>query len=331
VNASSGASGYAWTFGSLGQSQTQDPILNVNTPSVVNVELVASNLYNCADTVVKVVKVYGKPEANFNPLNSEGCVPFLLNLSSTSINATNSYWDFGNGNSATGSSVTETYNQPGYYSITLIANEDSICYDTLRVVNSVNVKPIPMADFTFTQVDTIIDPSGIFQFVNLSNDAIWYEWDFGDGSPIIKDKDPIHRFYNNGVYYITLYAYHQDGCPDTAVLPITINFLGSLFIPNAFSPDAGTNETKYFIPKGVGLSEFQIDIFSPYGEKVWSSTTLSDGQPSDRWDGTFNSKPLPQGAYVWKAQAVFQNGKIWEGMSYEDKKPERTGSVMIIR
>jgi len=191
--------------------------------------------------------------------------------------------------------------------------------------------PKSHSDFTFSQVDTLVDPSGIYQFTNLSINAIRYEWDFGDGSGINTEKDPIHRFYNNGVYYVILYAFNQEDCPDTAVYPITVEFLGSLFIPNAFSPDAGTDETKYFIPKGVGLSEFNIDIFSPYGEKVWSSSMLSNGQPSEKWDGTFKERPLPQGAYVWKAHAVFQNGRIWDGMSYEGRKPIKTGSVMIIR
>lgn len=118
---------------------------------------------------------------------------------------------------------------------------------------------------------------------------------------------------------------------DTSFQIINVDFLGSLFIPNAFSPDAGTIETMYFIPKGVGIQEYLIEIFSPYGEKVWSSTKLDNGQPAEKWDGTLNGKPLPQGAYVWKAYALFGNGKIWEGMKFEDKKPTKVGSVTILR
>jgi|JI10StandDraft_1071094.scaffolds.fasta_scaffold07917_3 PKD repeat protein len=331
ANSSIGASSYEWNFGTLGQSLTQDPVLTVNTPTIINVSLIASNLYSCSDTLLYPLKVYGKPEASFNPLSTEGCIPLTITFNSTSINAGNAYWDLGNGTMVSGVSATTTYYQSGSYSITLIANEDSICFDTLSISNAVIAKSIPNADFTFSQVDTLVDPSGIYQFTNLSINAIRYEWDFGDGSGINTEKDPIHRFYNNGVYYVILYAFNQEDCPDTAVYPITVEFLGSLFIPNAFSPDAGTDETKYFIPKGVGLSEFNIDIFSPYGEKVWSSSMLSNGQPSEKWDGTFKERPLPQGAYVWKAHAVFQNGRIWDGMSYEGRKPIKTGSVMIIR
>ena len=108
-------------------------------------------------------------------------------------------------------------------------------------------------------------------------------------------------------------------------------FFGSLFIPNAFSPDVGTDQTKYFIPKGAGIAEYSIEIYSPFGERVWSSIDLEEGQPTGKWDGTKNNSPLPQGAYAWKAKVIFQNGNIWPGMSYFGQPPKKTGTVMIIR
>ncbi|MFM9026728.1 MAG: gliding motility-associated C-terminal domain-containing protein, partial [Bacteroidota bacterium] len=113
---------------------------------------------------------------------------------------------------------------------------------------------------------------------------------------------------------------------------ITIDYLGSLFIPNAFSPGLGDDETGYFIPKGVGLREFLVEIFSPYGERVWWSDKLVDGQPVEKWDGTHNRKDVPQGAYVWQIRAIFERGVAWQGMQYGPGEPfRRTGSVNVIR
>ncbi|MFN6093273.1 MAG: hypothetical protein ACK44N_12715, partial [Bacteroidota bacterium] len=66
-------------------------------------------------------------------------------------------------------------------------------------------------------------------------------------------------------------------------------------------------------------------------EKVWSSNKLNNGQPDEKWDGNFNNKPVPQGAYVWKVDALFQNGNRWNGMSYKGEPPSTYGSLMIIR
>ena len=331
TNQSTGASSFNWTFGSLGQSTTQDPVLPVTSPVTIPVSLTSVNVFGCSATIQKNVKVYGNPVADFTPIQSQGCDPFTVLFNSTSTNASSATWYFGTGDTVTGSSVIYTYNQPGVYPVTLIADEDSICFDTLTVSGSVVVLNSPVADFSLAPVDTLFDPSGIYQFTNGSIDAVRWEWDFGDGTSAVTAANPMHRFTNNGTYYVTLIAYASNDCPDTIVYPVEVDYLGSLFIPNAFSPDAGTDETGFFIPRGAGLAEFLIEVFSPYGEKVWSSDKLLNGQPTEKWDGTFQSRPLPQGAYVWKVEAIFQNGQVWKGMSYEGEKPKRVGSLMIIR
>ena len=142
----------------------------------------------------------------------------------------------------------------------------------------------------------------------------------------------MHRYYINGEKTINLIVLNQFGCPDTSSQIIIIDFLGSLFIPNAFSPNGGTDETKYFTPKGVGLTSYLIEVFSPYGERVWYSDLLVDGRPVEKWDGTYNGKDLPQGAYAWKVEAIFQNGKIWLGMKYPFiSSPVPEGTVTLIR
>ena len=129
-----------------------------------------------------------------------------------------------------------------------------------------------------------------------------------------------------------LISYNEFGCPDTSFQNIYIDYFGSLFIPNAFSPDAGNNETAFFIPKGVGLREYLIEIYSPYGELLWSSDKLINGQPLEKWDGKHNDKPVPQGAYAWKVRAIFENGQVWKGMRYkESERFSNTGSVILLR
>ncbi len=333
TNESTGANSFYWDFGLHGSTGQQDPSLTINSATEFDAILVSSNRFGCTDTILEHVKVYAKVIADFEVSVSLHCVGQPIILSNTSQNSNNYYWDFGNGDTSTIFNPLHSYSNAGNYQITLIARNDSACFDTLTLGSAIEIFPKPSAFFNYYSIDdTIYNPNGIFQLVDSSIGALQWSWDFGDGISSYL-QNPIHRYYDNGSMYITLIVINEFGCPDTIRHIITLDFLGSLFIPNALSPEAGTEATRYFIPKGVGLKEYEIEIFSPYGERVWSSNQLtSDHQPAEQWDGTHNDRPLPQGAYVWKCRAIFENGKIWEGMKYkQDEHPKKTGTVTIIR
>jgi large repetitive protein len=111
-----------------------------------------------------------------------------------------------------------------------------------------------------------------------------------------------------------------------------------MLIPNALSPAHPEFEVSHFIPKGVGLAEFELLIYDDWGNLIWSTTALdAEGRPTESWDGTFNGAPVQQDSYVWKATATFMNFKVWEGKKYEKgkgnglRKFKRSGSVTVIR
>ena len=70
----------------------------------------------------------------------------------------------------------------------------------------------PTADFTITSQTTFNDLP--IQFQNLSEDAVTYEWYFGDGqeSGIIH---PANTYDEPGEYLITLIAIDEKGCIDS--------------------------------------------------------------------------------------------------------------------
>ena len=106
-----------------------------------------------------------------------------------------------------------------------------------------------------------------------------------------------------------------------------------LFIPNAFSPSNLNSLVQNFQPVGVGLASYHIQVYDTWGNLLWESTKLdNEGRPTEYWDGKLkNGKKLPMDAYVWKAEAVFMNGDIWQGMDYGDGKPKTYGTVTIIK
>jgi gliding motility-associated-like protein len=69
-----------------------------------------------------------------------------------------------------------------------------------------------------------------------------------------------------------------------------------LLIPTAFSPNKdGSNDI--FRVKNTNLSQFQLQVFNRWGEKVFETTDADEG-----WDGTFRDEPQELGVYVWKAE-----------------------------
>ncbi len=73
-------------------------------------------------------------------------------------------------------------------------------------------------------------------------------------------------------------------------------------IPNAFSPNNdGLNDT--FAPIGNYVSQFSMEIFTKWGNKVFSSNDLNK-----RWDGTLNGQPLNTDTYWYVISLKDQRG-----------------------
>ena len=111
-----------------------------------------------------------------------------------------------------------------------------------------------------------------------------------------------------------LTAFNDNGgrftCADTVVRPVTPEWITTYFAPNAFSPDYGLGKVNVFQPVGLGISEYEINVYSPYGKLVWHSTELEKGSPTGAWNGQMfnNGEAMPSGTYTWFARMRFDSG-----------------------
>ena len=53
------------------------------------------------------------------------------------------------------------------------------------------------------------------------------------------------------------------------------------------------------------MKEYHVEVFSTYGQLLWESSALENGQPTEGWDGRWKGTLLPQDIYVWKIRAIF--------------------------
>lgn len=137
-----------------------------------------------------------EPESGFVPL----CVEFR-DLSDG--NPTSWFWDFGDGSTDTVQDTTHTYNDTGYYDVTLIASND-VDADTM-------IRPRLIAVFDTLTVDFTGEPARGRKPLDVSfesgcnptpQNVTWY---FGDGDSS-HDLNPVHRYTEHGSYDVKLVA-----------------------------------------------------------------------------------------------------------------------------
>ena len=238
--------------------------------------------------------------------------------------------NFGDGTFSIQEDPVKVYPDPGTYDIMLVSSNDNACFDTLIQNQILEIYPSPDADFTYIQTENGLD-IGEIEFTNISEDATIYFWDFGDGLNS-SEMSPTHQYLNSGSVTVLMVAENEFGCIDSIIKVIDIGFFGNLFVPNAFSPIIGSqSDASLFLPKGIGLVSYEMEIYSSYGELLWRTTELSNGQPVEGWNGQFNGKNLPADVYVWKIKATLDNGSVWQGMDYGDGEKTTIGSLVLIR
>lgn len=314
-NNSSGAVNYDWDIGAL-NSNNFEPIVTFDQEGSVDVRLIASTQFDCKDTSYHTVHLNEQPVALFSPEDLETCELENIQFNSLSLDADFWLWDFGDGGQSQEENPIYQYREQGTYTVSLMVGNNDVCFDTLTAINGIVVRNGPIADFDWSD-----EGKGFIQFANLSQEADFYNWDFNDGTPISNSVSPLHEFWDNGNWEVTLTAISINGCENAITKTVSPDFFFGLYVPNAFSPENGIGEVRLFKPKGKGIVDYHMQVYSPWGEQVWSSTVIDGEEPGKAWDGTYKGAILPQGAYVWKVTVEFVNGK----------REVRTGTVVLLR
>jgi len=165
---------------------------------------------------------------------------------------------------------------------------------------------------------------------NKSTGANYYYWDFGNGFTS-NEENPVVTYYQDGQYIIQLVSYNSLGCIDTARYKYDLMFKG-LFIPNAFAPTTDVYPANLFKPVGRNLKHFRIEVYDNWGHLLWESSALDEqGRPAEGWGGTCNGALMPQGTYMWKVDAQFNDNTIWLGSDIGKGKGKTMGTVTLIR
>lgn len=129
-------------------------------------------------------------------------------------------------------------------------------------------------------------------FSDVSQYASTRRWELPDGGT--SEEQQVKIVVPNDVdsLNVRLWAYNPYMCFDTVTLTVFVDHT-TLWAPNAFTPDEGTNNT--FVVKMNDVMRYHIFIYNRAGQLVFESY-----DPEEAWDGTAqNGEKCPQGAYVY--------------------------------
>jgi|GEM_PF-3240004 len=316
---------YKWEFGDGTTSTAEKPKHTYQTTGNYVVKLTTSN--ECGEAAGNVgMRVLTQSFAAFDLLTPVVCTgksPLIVNKSR---NANQFIWKIGGIQVSDKFTPTFPAAVSGTFPITLITSQDNACSDTTSRQTNLTIYPTPKADFDF-RTGFLGSTLGEVQFINKSNLANRYFWDLGDGTMDNRTTSPLHEYERNGPKNVMLIAYadYPNGffCSDTLRKACTPEWITAFHAPNAMAPEAEPEGVRHFRPAGTGISTFIIQVYSPWGERVWFSDKLEKGTPAESWNGRKNNigDILPQGAYFWQASVTFENGQ----------KEIFTGSVTILR
>ncbi|MFY9307411.1 MAG: PKD domain-containing protein, partial [Bacteroidia bacterium] len=130
-------------------------------------------------------------------------------------------WNFGDPSSGTNDTSSlpnpnHVFSAAGEYIVTLVVYrcENDTVVDTLRAY------AIPTAGFSFSDVCYGDSVHFINTSVTDSASLPVYTWNFGDGSPVNNEKNPVHYYTSPGTYTVQLVV--KGGCSDTLTHTVQI-------------------------------------------------------------------------------------------------------------
>ncbi len=179
------------------------------------------------------IKIYYNPDiyeyVKINPRIVYNCVAKVdfMNESDFSGGLVEFQWifqnDLGKNDTLFGLNQQRTYSKNGKYAFKVFASSTinggygEWYYDTITI----NIPEKPIVNFKV--LDTTVCQYLPIKLINLTKSSITkpgfkpiYVWNFGDGSPISNDLEPIHLFSKPGIYTIELF-YNNGYCDNTLV------------------------------------------------------------------------------------------------------------------
>lgn len=310
---------YYWVFAGGTPYSSNDPNpqnITWSAPGTYAVQLTMVES-GCHTQVWEQAIIYPDPTPSFTADNTSGCVPLQVTFTNTTQaqEPMQVQWQFGNGTSGAGNTVTALYDKFGNYTVSMTVTDAYGCIVTASVPGFIQAHPVPVAGFTPNPYVVELDNALISITDNSQFGNSWH-YTFGDGG-WSTSRSPSHIYSEIGEYVIRQVVSNAFGCSDTAYETVWVNPVSEIFIPNSFTPNGdGINDV--WQPVMSYIKTVEIRVFDRWGEEVFYSDDIYNG-----WDGrhAISGEPMKQDTYVYTIRY----------RDYAGRTRVRKGSVTLIR
>ncbi len=267
---------YAWNFGDPGSGGSntaaiQNPSHTFSAVGTYTVTLVVTSTNGCTSTTTQVLNVGPSPVASFTATTV--CTNTPMQFTNNSQNATSYLWNFGDpltlADTSNVTNPTYMYTTAGTYTVVLIAEPASNCFDTAQIV--VTVAPGPQVAFLSPAVCDGMPLMFTDQSIIASGAITQWDWDFGVTTSPSDTSDlqsPNFIYPTSGSYTVTLTCTSNNGCTTTLTQPITIHANPTAsFTANTVCIGSPTTFTDMSLPGSGTLNVWGWDYGdgSPFG------------------------------------------------------------------
>lgn len=301
-NSASGITQWYWNFGNSQTSTIQNPYQFYNPGGTFSVNLIAGNIFNCYDTIVKVITVATPPPVSVSATQTI-CAGGFVTLSATGGFAYQ-WTPISSLLSPTMPNTIATPSATTQYSVVIstlnsLGDTCKFMLTTSVVVTQVSAFPISAS----ANPSTILLGQSTVLTVSATPgaNATWYP--VGATSPLngyAVNATPAH----STTYTVVV---QRGPCTDTAVVFVDVIedgcFDTDVFIPNTFTPNGdGYNDIMY--ARGHKLAEIYFAIYNRWGEMVFETKDIKTG-----WDGNYKGHPADVGVFGYYVKVKCYNGK----------------------
>lgn len=253
----------------------------------------------------KTFIAYDTVSAVINVSISSSCLADTITYTNPGTNGINSWQWSVKDDTTTGtqSSFTMIYTSSGVKEVTLKVSNGVCSMTGIAVTDLAQIRL--NAEFEYPNFAC---PGDSIRFVDKSTGPIsTWQWDFGNGQRSAAQV-PLAQLYNSATPLSTvsvrLIVGHINGCKDTVVHRIQVPNNCYIAVPTGFTPN-GDGLNDYLYPLNAWkATDLHFRVYNRLGQLVFETRDWTR-----KWDGRFNSQPVPTGTYVWMLQYTDDKGK----------------------
>jgi len=246
----------------------------------------------------------------FSPVPNFDVDRICAGLSTTFLNTSNVansepvkyQWNFGDGAKSDLFMPKHTYAASGVYNVRLTVTPTKCTQLERSIQKQITIQASPQG-IRYQPQNAVSGKPLQLRARNFSGAS--YLWSPTTGLNVNNVSDPVFTHSAPQQYLISIT--NLAGCNFTDTLLVRMFSEKKIFVPDYFTPNGDGNNDKLF-PFIVGIKNFNyFKIWNRWGQLVFQTQKEGDG-----WDGTLRGIKQPMETYLWMAEGLDIDGKIFQ-------------------